>query len=825
MNTPCFVDVILPLPLAGSFTYRLSESCGTGVQTGSRVVVQFGAKRYYTAIVVRKHDEEPQGDYEIKEVVEVLDAEPIVQPMQLRLWQWIADYYMCSIGDVYKAALPSGLKMESETVVEANPAFVTEKPLKEKEQQLLDALLLNPKQRVQQLLTKCGLKSGMHHIKALLDKGALSIDETLREGYKPKSEVHVRIAETYRSEEALNEALQSLRRAAKQQQLLLRLIELTECEAPDFIVKKELARSVLLKESGMAAAVLNGLIAKGIIETYIVEVGRLNDIVEANEISMSPLSEHQQRAFDEIKESWTTHDVCLLHGVTSSGKTEVYIHLIKEQLEKGRQALFLLPEIALTQQMTERLRRAFGSRLGVYHSKFSDAERVEIWNRQLSDTPYDVILGVRSSVFLPFKNLGLVIVDEEHETTYKQQDPAPRYHARSVAVMLAAYHKGKTLLGTATPSVESYYNAQCGKYALVQMTERFSQVLLPRIEVVDLKEEYRKKRMYGPFSTPLHDAMRDALGEGKQVILFQNRRGYAPMLECAACGWVPKCDRCDVSLTYHRNMHQLECHYCGNVYNVPVQCPKCGTQALGKRGMGTERIEEEVHHFFPTARVARLDLDTTRTKNAYDKILSDFQEGRTDVLIGTQMISKGLDFDNVHVVGIMNADTMLNFPDFRSYERSFQLMAQVAGRAGRRGQQGQVILQTKGVDLPVIQQVVAHDYLGLYADQAAERQLFRYPPFCRLIYIYVKGRDEADVVHAAEAMAAAMHSCFADRVLGPEAPAVARVHALHIRKIMLKAEPALGVARVRQCLTEIQQSLAGQGLLQKVMVYYDVDPY
>ena len=820
-----FVDVILPLPLAGSFTYRLPASCGTEVQTGSRVEVQFGAKRYYTAIVVRKHEEDPQGDYEIKEVVEVLDAAPIVQSMQLKLWQWIADYYMCSIGDVYKAALPSGLKMESETVVEANPAFVAETPLKEKEQQLLDALLLNPKQRVQQLLTKCGLKSGMHHIKALLDKGALSIDETLREGYKPKSEVHVRIAEAYRSEEALNEALQSLRRAAKQQQLLLKLIELTECEAPDFVVKKELARSTLLKESGMAAAVLNGLIAKGIVETYIVEVGRLNDDAEAGETLILPLSEHQQRAFDEIKEGWTTHDVCLLHGVTSSGKTEVYIHLIKEQLEKGRQALFLLPEIALTQQMTERLRRAFGNRLGVYHSKFSDAERVEIWNRQLSDTPYDVILGVRSSVFLPFKNLGLVIVDEEHETTYKQQDPAPRYHARSVAVMLAAYHKGKTLLGTATPSVESYYNAQCGKYALVQMTERFSQVQLPRIEVVDLKGEYRKKRMYGPFSTPLHDAMRDALGEGKQVILFQNRRGYAPMLECAACGWVPKCDRCDVSLTYHRNMHQLECHYCGNVYNVPLQCPKCGTQALSKRGMGTERIEEEVRHFFPAARVARLDLDTTRTKNAYDKILSDFQEGRTDVLIGTQMISKGLDFDNVHVVGIMNADTMLNFPDFRSYERSFQLMAQVAGRAGRRGQQGQVILQTKGVDLPVIQQVVAHDYLGLYADQAAERQLFRYPPFCRLIYIYIKGRDEVDVVHAAEAMAAAMHSCFADRVLGPEAPAVARVHALHIRKIMLKAEPTLGVARVRQCLTEIQQSLAGQGLLQKVMVYYDVDPY
>ena len=560
-------------------------------------------------------------------------------------------------------------------------------------------------------------------------------------------------------------------------------------------------------------------------ETYIVEIGRLDNAATTVEPNISPLSEHQQRAFEEITKSWETHEVCLLHGVTSSGKTEVYIHLINEQLKRGRQALFLLPEIALTQQMTERLRRAFGARLGVYHSKFSDAERVEIWNRQLSDTPYDVILGVRSSVFLPFRNLGLVIVDEEHETTYKQQDPAPRYHARSVAVMMAAYHKGKTLLGTATPSVESYYNAQCGKYGLVQMTERYSQVQLPRIEVVDLKEEYRKKRMYGPFSTLLHDAMRDALNEGKQVILFQNRRGYAPMLECAACGWVPKCDRCDVSLTYHRGAQQLVCHYCGNIYKVPTKCPSCGTHALSKRGMGTERIEEEVLHYFPTARVARLDLDTTRSKTAYDNILTDFQEGRTDVLIGTQMISKGLDFDNVHVVGIMNADTMLNFPDFRSYERSFQLMAQVAGRAGRRGQQGQVILQTKGVELPVIHQVVSNDYMGLYADQVDERQLFRYPPFCRLIYIYVKGRDEADVVHAAEAMTAAMRACFANRVLGPEPPAVARVHALHIRKIMLKTEPSLGVALVRRCLTQIQQSLAGQGLLQKVMLYYDVDPY
>lgn len=821
----CFVDVILPLPLAGSFTYRLPSSYEAEVQTGSRVVVQFGAKRYYTAIVLHKHEETPQGDYEIKEVAEVLDTAPIVQPMQLKLWQWIADYYMCSIGDVYKAALPSALKMESETIVELNTAYTVDTPLKEREQTLLDALRINPKQRIQQLLKSCGMRGGMRTIKALLDMGAITIDETLRQNYKPKSEVHVRLAPAYRSEEALTKAFAMLHRANKQQELLRLLIELSECEAPDYTPQRELPRATLLKESGMTAAIVNSLIDRGIVESYTVEVGRLDNTNTPQPTHISPLSAQQQRAFDEIVKNWEQHDVCLLHGVTSSGKTEVYIHLIREQLKQGRQALFLVPEIALTQQMTERLRRAFGTRLGVYHSKFSDAERVELWNRQLSDEPYDVILGVRSSVFLPFKNLGLVIVDEEHETTYKQQDPAPRYHARSVATILAAQHKAKTLLGTATPSMESYYNAQCGKYALVQMTERYSQVQLPNIVVVDLKEEYRKKRMYGPFSTTLHDAMRDALNEGKQVILFQNRRGYAPMLECAACGWVPKCDRCDVSLTYHRGTQQLVCHYCGNIYNVPVKCPSCGGHTLDKRGMGTERIEEEVQRHFPTARVARLDLDTTRSKTAYDKILTDFQEGETDVLIGTQMISKGLDFDNVHVVGIMNADTMLNFPDFRSYERSFQLMAQVAGRAGRRGQQGTVVLQTRNVDLPVIHQVVAHDYQGLYADQTAERQLFRYPPFCRLIYLYIKGRDENDVAHAAEAMANAMRSCFADRVLGPEPPAIARVHALHIRKIMLKAEHTLGITRVRQCLTEIQQSLASQGLLQKVMIYYDVDPY
>ena len=821
-----YADIILPLPLADSFTYRLSEVCAEMVQEGSRVVVQFGAKRYYTGIVVRKHTDEPQGDYDIKEVLEVLDTAPIVLPEQLRLWRWIADYYMCPIGEVYKAALPSGLKMESETVVRLNEVFIADAPLSEKEQKVLGALLLNPKQRIQQLMKSCGLKQGMHVVRNLLDKEAIFVDEALRQGYKPKSEVYVRLCAAYCSDAAINEALDSLKRATKQQQLLLYMLDKLGGEYADSSSAKSIPRSMLLKESGMTSAVLNGLIAKGVLETYVVEDSRLGKAdISVGDVSLSPLSSHQQQAFGSIKHVWQDKEVCLLHGVTSSGKTEVYTHLINEQLQQGRQVLYLVPEIALTKQMTDRLYRAFGPRLGVYHSQCADAERVEIWNKQLSDKPYEVILGVRSSAFLPFKNLGLVIVDEEHETTYKQQDPAPRYHARSVALMLASYYKGKALLGTATPSIETYYNAQCGKYGLVSMTERYRQVQLPHIEVVDIKDEQRRKRMYGPFSSLLYDAMRDALVQGQQVILFQNRRGYAPMLECEACGWVPHCDRCDVSLTYHHNRYQLICHYCGNVYSVPHKCPSCGAQALGKRGMGTERIEEEVKRYFPTARVARMDVDTTRSKMAYDKIISDFQQHKTDVLIGTQMVSKGLDFDNVHVVGIMNADTMLNFPDFRSYERSFQLMAQVAGRAGRRSHQGLVVLQTRSVDLPVIHQVTCHDYAGLYADQAAERQLFCYPPYCRLIYIYLKGRDENMVAHAADQMAQAMRQYFGERVLGPEPPAVARVQSLHIRKIMLKADQAFGVTRIRQCLYHIQQTLSAQGVLQGLVLYYDVDPY
>ena len=818
-----YVDVILPLPLADSFTYRLEEYSVPIVQVGSRVVVQFGVKRYYTALVVRKHTDVPMGDYEIKPIMEVLDSYPIVQPRQLELWQWIADYYMCSLGDVYKAALPSGLKIESETVVELNADFISDTPLREKEQKVLDALSLRPKQRVQQLLKSCGLKQGMHTIRALLEKGAIYVDEAMQHRYKPKSEVYVRLCEAFRTEESLGEALLMLKRAPKQQQLLLTFLELIR-EMTSDVAHKGLLRSTLLKVSGLSASVLMGLLEKGVVETYTVANKRISDDLGEPANGISSLSSHQQAAFDEIHSVWQSHDVCLLHGVTSSGKTEVYIHLINEQLRQGKQVLYLLPEIALTRQMTERLRRAFGNRLGVYHSQFSDAERVEVWQKQLSDSPFDVVLGVRSSVFLPFRDLGMVIVDEEHESTYKQQDPAPRYHARSVSVMLASRFGGKVLLGTATPSIESYYNAKCGKYGLVQLTQRYSQVQLPHIEVVDIKEEYRRKRMYGPFSTFLHDAIRDALDQDRQVILFQNRRGYAPMLECAACGWVPRCDRCDVSLTYHQSLQRLVCHYCGNVYSMPSKCPSCGTQALAKRGMGTERIEEEVYRYFPTARVARLDLDTTRSKTASGQIIKDFQEGKINILIGTQMVSKGLDFDKVHVVGIINADNMLNLPDFRSYERSFQLMAQVAGRAGRRGEQGLVVLQTKNVELPVIRQVVGNDYPSLYAEQISEREYFRYPPYCRLIYTYVKGRDETNVIRAADAIGKGLRYYFGDRVLGPESPSVARVQGLFIRKLMLKAEAALGVSRVRQCLYAVEQSVAQSGLLSGVTIYYDVDP-
>ena len=586
---------------------------------------------------------------------------------------------------------------------------------------------------------------------------------------------------------------------------------------------KEVSKKELLQRAGVSPSILNGLVEKKIFEIYYHEIGRLNGCGDET-FSLNPLNEHQQRAYGEITEVFLEKSVCLLHGVTSSGKTEVYIHLIDEVIRQGKQVLYLLPEIALTTQITERLRRVFGTRLGIYHSKFPDAERVEIWQKQLGDKGYDIILGVRSSVFLPFRNLGLVIVDEEHENTYKQQDPAPRYHARNAAIVLAAMYGAKVLLGTATPSVETWYNATNGKYGLVELKERYQEIRLPEILPVDIKELHRKKRMIGQFSPLLIQYIREALDQKEQVILFQNRRGFAPMIECRTCGWVPKCKNCDVSLTYHKGINQLTCHYCGYTYQLPRSCPACDGVELVNRGFGTEKIEDDIKIAFPEASVARMDLDTTRTRSAYEKIIADFEQGKTDILIGTQMVSKGLDFDHVSVVGILNADTMLNYPDFRSYERAFQLMAQVAGRAGRKNKQGRVILQTKSIDHPIIAQVMANDYEQMVAGQLAERQMFHYPPYYRLVYVYLKNRNEILLEQMADVMAGKLRTVFGARVLGPDKPPVGRIQTLFIKKIIVKIEYNASMGRARELLLQVQREMIEDERFKSLIVYYDVDP-
>ena len=817
-----FVDVILPLPLQASFTYALPPEMDGQVQIGCRVVVSFGRKKFYTGIVRNVHYLKPQ-EYEVKEVSAVLDEHPILVPLQFRFWEWLADYYLCTQGDVYKAALPSGLKLESETVVEYNPDFEAAEPLSEREQKVLDLLAVEPEQTVTRLEKESGLKNILAVVKSLLEKDALFVKEELKRTYKPKTETRVRLTEAARNERRLHFFFDELqRRAPKQLDLLMKYIELSGCLGGREV--KEVSKAELLKRSGATPAVFSGLVDKGVFEVYQQEVGRLETVSQAV-MSLNELNVHQQRAFDEIRASFRVKNVCLLHGVTSSGKTEIYIHLIDEAVRQGKQVLYLLPEIALTTQITERLKRVFGSRLGIYHSKFPDAERVEVWQKQLSHEPYDIILGVRSSLFLPFQRLGLVIVDEEHENTYKQQDPAPRYHARNAAIVLASMCGAKTLLGTATPSVESWYNAtEGGKYALVELKERYKEIQLPEIIPVDIKELQRKKRMNGPFSPLLLQYVREALEQKEQVILFQNRRGFAPMIECHTCGWVPKCKNCDVSLTYHKGLNQLTCHYCGYTQPVPRQCPACEGVDLRNRGFGTEKIEDDVKAIFPEARVARMDLDTTRTRAAYERIIHDFQQGRTDILIGTQMVSKGLDFDHVSVVGILNADSMMNYPDFRAYERAFQLMAQVAGRAGRKNKRGRVVLQTKSIDHPIIPQVMHNDFEGMVAGQLAERQLFRYPPYYRLVYVYLKHRNEQLLDVMAQTMAAKLRAVFGARVLGPDKPPVARIQTLFIRKIVLKIETNAPMARARQLLVQVQQEMVAEDRFKSLIVYYDVDP-
>ena len=815
-----FVDVILPLPLHTTFTYSLPEAMEGEVQTGCRVVVPFGRKKYYTAIVQNIHYLKPQG-YEVKEVSAVLDATPVLLPVQFRFWTWLADYYLCTQGDVFKAALPSGLKIESETMVELNPDFEAREQLPPREEAVFRLLEQEPVQSVTALEKETGFKNMLSLIKALLDKEAIFVKEELRRTYKPKTETRVRLTASARNEHRLHIYFDELqRRAPKQLDLLMKYLQLSGALGG---TEREVPKAELLQRSGASPAVFNGLVERGVFEVYQQEVGRLSE-VKRDLLSLHTLNEHQQRAHDEILAAFQTKNVCLLQGVTASGKTEIYIHLINRVIAEGKQVLYLLPEIALTTQITERLQRVFGSRLGIYHSKFPDAERVEIWQKQLTEQDYDIILGVRSSVFLPFRRLGLVIVDEEHENTYKQQDPAPRYHARNAAIVLASMYGAKTLLGTATPSVESWYNATTGKYGLVQLMQRHREIRLPEIIPVDIKELHRTKRMNGPFSPLLLQYVREALEQKEQVILFQNRRGFAPMVECHTCGWTPKCQNCDVSLTYHKGLNQLTCHYCGYTQPVPHRCPACEGSDLRNRGFGTEKIEDDIKVLFPEARVARMDLDTTRTRAAYERIIADFEQGRTDILIGTQMVSKGLDFDHVSVVGILNADTMLNYPDFRAYERAFQLMAQVAGRAGRKQKQGRVVLQTKSMTHPIIPQVIRNDFEQMVDEQLAERQLFRYPPYYRLVYVYLKNRNESLLDLMAQTMAAKLRAVFGERVLGPDKPPVARVQTLFIRKIVLKIEANAAMARARELLVQVQQEMVAEDRFKSLIVYYDVDP-
>lgn len=816
-----YVDVILPLPLPGYFTYVLPSGFDDEIKPGCRVIVPFGKKKYYTAIVYNVHFCAPQ-QYEVKEVSAILDVSPILLPLQFKFWKWLSEYYLCTQGDVYKAALPSGLKLESETLIEYNPDFEAQDSLSSSEQQILDLLSIEPVQSVTKLEKETKLKNILNIIKRLLDKEAIFVKEEIKRTYKPRLEARVRFCGEV-NEKQLNVLLDMLARAPKQQDLLMKYLEMSGFLRNRNSQTIDVSKRELLLAANATAAALNGLIDKKILTIHYHEIGRLDEISSAL-LTMNMLNSAQQKAFDCIKESFAEKNVCLLHGVTSSGKTEVYIHLISDMLKQGKQVLYLLPEIALTTQITERLRKAFGSRLGIYHSKFPDAERVEIWQKQLSDKPYDIILGVRSSIFLPFRNLGLILVDEEHENTYKQQDPAPRYHARNAAIVLASMVDAKVLLGTATPSIESWHNASTGKYGLVELKERYKEIQLPEIIPVDIKELHRKRRMVGQFSPLLVENMQQALANKEQIILFQNRRGFAPMVECRTCGWVPKCKNCDVSLTYHKGINQLTCHYCGYTYVLPRSCPACEGTEIVNRGFGTEKIEDDVKTLFPEASVARMDLDTTRTRSAYEKIIIDFEQGKTDILIGTQMVSKGLDFDHVSIVGILNADTMLNYPDFRAYERAFQLMAQVAGRAGRKNKQGKVILQTRSIDHPIIHQVIANDYEEMVVGQLAERQMFRYPPYYRLIYVYLKHRNEEQLGVMADAMAGRLRSVFGNRVLGPDKPPVARIQTLFIKKIVLKMEYSASMSKVRELLLQVQKGMVEEPQFKSLIVYYDVDP-
>ncbi len=819
-----YADVILPLPLYASYTYEVPEEMLPDLKTGCRVLVQFGRSKVYTGIVEHIHGRRPE-DFEPKTIMAQLDREPVLRHPQLKFWQWIADYYLCAPGEVMKAALPAALKVESETWIEPvqNPDSEDVAQLTERQALMLACVTHEKRARVAQIERKMDFPNPRAVINKLIEKGLVKVAERVVDKYVSKKVSMVTLTCERENQGKLHEFFELTGRSARQEKLLVSYLDLSgwlQLGSPVRPVEK----SELLERSGATPAVLKGLIDKGVLRVYREAVNRFLPPMAGGRIDLPPLSEAQSEALRNLRREMQGHMVTLLRGVTGSGKTEIYSHLIKESLDHGDHVLFLVPEISLTTQLTTRLQRIFGKQLVVYHSKFSDNERVDIWRRLLVSKEPLLVLGVRSSVFLPFARLGLVVVDEEHESSYKQYDPAPRYNARDAAIVLASMHGAKVLLGSATPSVETYYKAREGKYGLVELLTRFGDVQLPEVIVTDMGEQRRKKLSRGTFSAPMLEGIEQTAREHNQAIIFQNRRGYAPVVVCGQCGWTPKCENCDVSLVYHKKINELRCHYCGFSMTLPKVCPACGENALSTYGYGTERVADDLHELYPSLRISRMDLDTTRNKEGYEEIIGEFSRHETDLLVGTQMVSKGLDFEKVKFVGILNADTLLNFPDFRSDERAFNMMEQVAGRAGRHGAPGKVLIQTTDPENEVIRRVVAHDYAGYYARELEERRNFAYPPFTRVINIFLRHKDERTLIDLTVSYTKEMQRVFGSRVLGPETPFVGRVSNYHIRTLMLKIEAGASMPKVKELLRRIYVSLAALPGMNQLQLHYDVDP-
>lgn len=814
-----FVEVILPLSLAKTFTYSISEAEFHYIKKGMRVVVPFGKNKMYTALVLEVHQNKPTL-YEAKEIHQILDEKNIVTETQLAHWQWIASYYMCAIGDVYRGAMPSGLLMESETLIsQKQDVFVDESQLSDDEFLVFEALQQQSSLKVQDIIAILNKKNIFPVIQKLIDKNILVLQEEIQESYKPKLVRYVRLNDKYESNSGLSELIETLKSANKQREIVMSYFQLSASEKKPITVKK------LIETANSSSAIVKALIEKEIFEDYFIQEDRINFVGTAQEEHLQ-LSDAQKNAFDEIKESFNQKEVCLLHGVTSSGKTEIYIKLIEGYLETGKQVLYLLPEIALTTQLVGRLRTYFGNKIAVFHSKYNNNERVEVWNQVLDNSSKaQVVIGARSALFLPFVNLGFIVVDEEHEQTFKQVDPAPRYHARDAAIVLAHMHQAKVLLGSATPSLETYFNAQTEKYGLVEISKRFGNVRMPDIELVDLKDKYFRKKMTGHFSDTLINEITTALSLNEQVILFQNRRGYSPIIECMTCGNVPQCQQCDVSLTYHKHKNQLRCHYCGYTMAKPTHCHSCSSVDLTTKGFGTEQIEQELVSIFPSAKTGRMDQDTTRGKFGFEKIIDSFKNREIDILVGTQMLAKGLDFDNVSLVGIMNADNMLYHPDFRAFERSFQMMTQVSGRSGRSEKQGKVIIQTYNPNHNTIQQVTVNDYLGMYNEQLYDRKIYKYPPYFRIIKLTLTHRDFDKLKEGSVWLYQVMSQNLNMPVLGPEEPAISRIRNEYIRTILIKIPQNTPIAGTKKTIQKILNSFEAVAQYRAIKVIINVDFY